>query len=152
MGKKSLAFPLFLWTCLGPALCSAEGSTHRTPVSLRLYSHELHLPGGDPALQCPVVQMHLGHVARHSHGARVLEEGAPVVFVTSLQRPLPVPGGGQAARQEGSEGGPLALAGGSSHYVWGSLGTSRATVWPECLVQLGCGPCLRPVCGQGWAR
>lgn len=92
------------------------------------------------------------HVARHIHGARGLEEGAPVVFVTSLQRPLPVPGGGQAARQEGSEGGPLALAGGSSHYIWGGLGTSRATVWPECLVQLGCGPCLRPVCGQGWAR
>lgn len=112
-GEEVPASPLLLWTCVGPALCSAEGRMRRSPTSLRLCSQKLHLPGQDAALRCPVVQwgaagvavrMHLGDtrlcVARHVHGARAFEEAAPVVFVSSRQRPPPVTGEGRAKRRK----------------------------------------------------
>lgn len=160
MGKKSLAFPSLLWTCVGPAHCSAKGSTRRAPTSLRLYSHKLHFPGQDTALQCPVSSGPVGLLlvqrcgctlgtrtrgARHVHSAKAFEEAAPVVFVTSLQRAPPITGEGRAKWQEGAEGGAPALTGGSSGCVHGGLGTPRATLLPECLVQLECGPRL-PLC------
>lgn len=63
--------------------------------------------------------------------------------LSSRQRPPPFAGEGQAECQEGAEGGAPAPTGGSSACVRGGLGTSRATLLPEGLVQLGCGPRLR---------